>query len=938
MTDYYNKYLKYRNKYLELKNKLVMLKGGDKPIIDNSDKINLFEDPEMEQLLNPIYGLVLCENGYITNNYFLQKLKKSSDDDKIEFIHKSVRSIPGGVQPTKSIMDNIKPIDIGRYIAIKYFFNKKNITCNITTRGDYNYLYDKRKPQHQFNVITDYLKKFNEILDRPKIMNKYFNQHDEFFYHMLLYFLWWTANNDDGITEYYRGVREIFDMEIFLKDKYRLKDSDDSNFIKILLKHSNKIFKIFNQESVKVDKNGNPVYYADCGETTMRNLINLMCYNGRYFDIDLLKPIKDSSSSSSSIEYKYQPIDELVEYYSMFNTFQTQSLILPQTKTIFGMNLNARDAWGVLITKYANNNIKFVNGNYELDSKMSLDQTVPNFVQLLKNLLPGINDISDINNDSLKIDISGFNTRDGLGIISIESKNYGNKKINFSEGHFYMEDIKSDEDMDYSLVNPTQKEILNIIFWKEPPREDNYLKYFYRSEEIESLINESQSIYEDWSISRLLYFELIELSLTDNYDRDLRRRIVIDLNETDLYTTLEKFKNYEQLNDYTYRLINFEMVYKLYDLGIYTLRYITNNQRKLVSDEDTTIDLSPLFNIRVIGDYFLSGEKNIRRLNLSPLSNVTTISTNFLSSCNSLETLDISPLSNVTTISNNFLSHCKSLQILDLSPLSNVTTIGAYFLFGCESLNEIDLLPLSNITTIDTSNFLGSCIKLKRILNISVLSGVTFIDSNFLSYCTRLEEIDLSALSNITTIGDKFLDNCKSLQRLNLSPLSNITTIGDNFLYYCESLRVLDLSPLSNIITIKNYFLANCNSLNEIDLSPLSNVTTIGTFFLLNCKSLQVLDLSPLSNVTTIGYGFLSGCNRLGEIDLSRLSNLKTISLNFLNKCEINKVILPDNIVEISSSFLKQPTKAEIVCTENIKRIILINNRDIERRHTFTLK
>jgi len=74
---------------------------------------------------------------------------------------------------------------------------------------------------------------------------------------------------------------------------------------------------------------------------------------------------------------------------------------------------------------------------------------------------------------------------------------------------------------------------------------------------------------------------------------------------------------------------------------------------------------------------------------------------------------------------------CKSLQILDLSPLSNVTTIGAYFLFGCESLNEIDLLPLSNITTIDTSNFLGSCIKLKRILNISVLSGVTFIDSNF---------------------------------------------------------------------------------------------------------------------------------------------------------------------------------------------------------------
>jgi len=56
--DYYEKYLKYKKKYIELKNQI----GGDKPIIQQIDKINLFHDSEMEMYLNPIYGYYMCEN------------------------------------------------------------------------------------------------------------------------------------------------------------------------------------------------------------------------------------------------------------------------------------------------------------------------------------------------------------------------------------------------------------------------------------------------------------------------------------------------------------------------------------------------------------------------------------------------------------------------------------------------------------------------------------------------------------------------------------------------------------------------------------------------------------------------------------------------------------------------------------------------------------
>ena len=66
-----NKYLKYKNKYLQLKNLNYKQYGGELPIINNIVGINLFTDPDMEIHMNPIYGLILCNNGFIINNYCL---------------------------------------------------------------------------------------------------------------------------------------------------------------------------------------------------------------------------------------------------------------------------------------------------------------------------------------------------------------------------------------------------------------------------------------------------------------------------------------------------------------------------------------------------------------------------------------------------------------------------------------------------------------------------------------------------------------------------------------------------------------------------------------------------------------------------------------------------------------------------------------------------
>jgi hypothetical protein len=105
--DYYNKYLKYKNKYLELKKTQI---GGDKANITYIHKLNRFLDNDMEQFLNPIYGYILCEIGFISNNYFLNESEFINSPES-NIIKKICKKLPSGIQPNNQIM-KIKPIDI----------------------------------------------------------------------------------------------------------------------------------------------------------------------------------------------------------------------------------------------------------------------------------------------------------------------------------------------------------------------------------------------------------------------------------------------------------------------------------------------------------------------------------------------------------------------------------------------------------------------------------------------------------------------------------------------------------------------------------------------------------------------------------------------------------------------------------------------------------
>ena len=139
----YEKYKKYKLKYLKMKKNMLQY-GGNKPVLQNIDRINRFRaGTDMEKFLNPIYGLYMCENGFIENNYHLYNVQPTDLDkkeilerlQKSQKIHNITRNVLGVLRPNIEISES-SARDIGRYIGLLYF-NKhlKHKAIETTSKG-----------------------------------------------------------------------------------------------------------------------------------------------------------------------------------------------------------------------------------------------------------------------------------------------------------------------------------------------------------------------------------------------------------------------------------------------------------------------------------------------------------------------------------------------------------------------------------------------------------------------------------------------------------------------------------------------------------------------------------------------------------------------------------------------------------------------------------
>ena len=428
-----------------------------------------------------------------------------------------------------------------------------------------------------------------------------------------------------------------------------------------------------------------------------------------------------------------------------------------------------------------------------------MDNNKTNFLQLIQNLL-GIESWANLEEPPI-MEIKDNINSIGIGKLNIIHKEFGEFVIHCQNGHYSMKALnKATFEINYDDLDKKQIDIINKLLRKDGT---DYMWIKFDSDLLARYLS-----YPEYSKLKL---DLLKLSMTDQFDSDVRRRIVIDANASyfnDFVNMGKDSKLLHKLEEYTYTSDNFDFMNNplTAHLNININRYISE------------IDLSPLSNLTTIGNEFLFEFNTLTSIDLHPLSQLTTIGDYFLYLCSNLKAIDLSQLSKLTTIGDYFLSYCGRLEAIDLSQLSKLTTIGHCFLEGCTKLISIDLSSLTNIRSIG-DRFLSECTQLRTIY-LPTSTNITVIPSSFLARCVSLEEIDLSPLTNITAIADDFLTGCVSLEEIDLSPLTNITAIADDFLTGCVSLEEIDLSGMHQLKTIGKSFLKNCDKLNIIICDP----------------------------------------------------------------------------------------------------------------------
>jgi hypothetical protein len=929
--NFKQKYLKYKMKYLELKDSYlnIEMKGGDKPFLTN-DNINLFNptiesQKLMESYLNPVYGLYMCESGFITNSYYLHDTFTDKQFEYADKIKNLSRDINGSIQPTLEF-EKIEPRVIGRYIALLYICRDNKDFIKINSNGKLNITqlsFSKEKTA----LLKSYKKTLQTYIDTNSASLKTAfpinncNNMTDIDFHIILYCLWWVSKNDEGILNYYNGINEVInicnDLLSWNKDTPMIKyepidleytNSDSDGFEKLALDITKKSFHKYEMQYPQhFCPPGKCNTYPDCGEITARNLINLICFEPKtgIFNIEILK--------------KYGAIQELIEYYQVFNTFKKQSA--EETAKIYEQELNGKDAWSRLIIYHANNNLRFnkscKNGlNYELLDGMATDGKTTNFFQLIKNLLSAITKWDDLNTeaDQFKIVSDGIDTN-GFGKIVIASRDHNTITISCISGHYSMDIDKKIINYDTSKLTEHRKLKIDILLNNEIVINEilNFLWINWNSELLVKTIN-------NLLINRELRKKLLELSFTDKIKLDTRRQIIIDTQDKDglFIYFVDTFKENKKINEYTYKSNDFKFVEQLPKL-LHLNCFLPSFLKK--------IDLTPLSNVTSIGDNFLMDCGRLTNIDLKPLSKVTSIGNRFLEYCDRLTEIDLRSLSNLKSIGNNFLYNCEGLTKIIFPSVLNLISINNNFLSGCSQLRNINLTPLSNVESIG-NHFLSDCIKLENI-DLIPLSNVESIGNHFLSDCSELTEINLELLSNVESIGNHFLSNCIGLTEINLIPLSNVESIGNNFLSGCNELKNIDLTPLSKVKSIGDEFLAHCIGLTEINLEPLSKVTSIGNEFLAYCIGLTKINLESLSKVTSIGNRFLCRCSELKNINLTHLSNVKSIGNNFLSECsKLENIDLTSlvNIKLIGSNFMSNCRKLTEINLKPLSKVTSIGN------------
>lgn len=260
--------------------------------------------------------------------------------------------------------------------------------------------------------------------------------------------------------------------------------------------------------------------------------------------------------------------------------------------------------------------------------------------------------------------------------------------------------------------------------------------------------------------------------------------------------------------------------------------------------------------------------------------------------CTSLNNFTIPE--SVTEIGEWAFCECDSLSTISIP--DSVISLGGGAFFQCNSIAEVTIgngvpellsgynwgacgafencISLKNVTLGDAVKTIGyDCFYGTALENIIIPDNVEIILENAFRDCHSLVSVDIG--DGVITVESSVFRNCTALKDINIG--SGVSSIGEWTFSDCDALEYIYIP--TNVISLGGAMFYGCDNLTN---------AIIGN---------GVVELAPVYDWDN--YGTFENCIKLKEITLG--SAIKTIGNDCFKATVLEKVIIPDNVVAIST-------------------------------------
>lgn len=403
-------------------------------------------------LLRDMYNYINTTQQCINKNNDINKLKSAIDNDNI----KLSKFDPSSKKYKKSQEDGLK----------QKIQTSENKLSEMERKMDGymkqlfpDIIFSENKFEHYDHLLNERIHVCQRKIDSyPQYKNEILNNHTKDFsdkkesFYVILSLVWWHATDKNGIADYYRGLNDglkkyvVFSITapFFLNyDLKKLNSKTASYYEKIsyLYYNGKGSFDINEQEKTNIKNckcSDDSCQYSDCGSSALRTFLRLWLLRDDDYDMNKLRE-KNADNM-------------LVEFFSTFNNKDQTSDI---RKLIFGDELTARDAWGLVVSNRPGvnyeNHCKLNDGS---DFHCELGGGFNNILNLIKLLLPDVTAVSDFNHGTIDDDYYMIiDDVDGeQDTLTFDFKTHvGAYSYQFNNEHFHIYKEHEESDVDYEI-------------------------------------------------------------------------------------------------------------------------------------------------------------------------------------------------------------------------------------------------------------------------------------------------------------------------------------------------------------------------------------------------------------------------------------------------------------------------------------------------------